>query len=47
MEEAADLYKQLLLTPDSFRKLQNVPVQPPVNSIADSETLDFELVAPK
>jgi len=41
MDEVADLHKYLLLTPDSFRKLRNVPAQPPVNSEADSK-----LVAP-
>ena len=46
MEEAAELFKQFLLTLDSFRKLQNEPASVPVNAAAFPEISEYELVAP-
>jgi len=44
MEKAAvDLYRQLLLTPDSFRKLRNSPEQPPVKTQTISDELISEI----
>ena len=43
MEEAVELYKQLLLTPDSFRKLRNSPEQPPAKTQTISEELISEI----
>ena len=43
MEEAAELFKKFLLTPDSFRKLRNSPEQPPVKPHAISEVSNSEV----
>jgi len=43
MEEAAELFKKFLLTPDSFRKLRNSPEQPPVKPQAISKVSNSEI----
>jgi len=40
MDEVADLHKLLLLTPESFRRLQTAPEQPPVKTDVEAPNED-------